>query len=165
MRRRREAPDGSESRLKILLKAAKTASEVKRIQCIYFRVKYDYSPGQISDMVGYHPCYVRQVQSQYWKAGESALPAKQRGGRRRENLSLDEEKELVAGFTDKASRGGILEVGKIWKAYATKVGKKVSVTTVYRMLHRHGWRKIAPRPKHPKSNPIAMETYKKTFQS
>lgn len=165
MPKRREAPAGSGSRLKILMKTAKTVSEIKRIQCVYFRVKYDYSPEQISDMVGYHPCYVKQVQSHYWKEGEISLPVKQRGGRRRENLSIDEEKTLLAGFTEKASSGGVLEVAKIREAYTNKIKKKVPGSTVYRMLHRHGWRKIAPRPKHPKSDPISMERFKKKFRT
>jgi hypothetical protein len=32
---------------------------------------------------------------------------------------------------------------------------------VYRALHRQGWRKIAPRPKHPKANEEAREAFKK----
>ncbi|MCE5241943.1 MAG: winged helix-turn-helix domain-containing protein [Desulfobacteraceae bacterium] len=42
------------------------------------------------------------------------------------------------------------------------VGRKVAKTTIYRMLDRHGWRKIMPRPHHPKSDPKAQEGFKKT---
>jgi len=31
------------------------------------------------------------------------------------------------------------------------------------MLERHGWRKIAPRPSHPKADPQAQEAFKKTL--
>ena len=33
--------------------------------------------------------------------------------------------------------------------------------TVYRMLARHGWRKAAPDTKHPNSDPVAQEAWKK----
>jgi len=32
------------------------------------------------------------------------------------------------------------------------------------MLAKYGWRKIAPRPYHPKNNKEAMEDFKKNFR-
>jgi Winged helix-turn helix len=61
-----------------------------------------------------------------------------------------------------AQRGQILVVTDIKAAYEAKVGRKVPKSTVYRMLERHGWRKIAPRPHHPKTDPLAQEAFKKT---
>jgi hypothetical protein len=39
----------------------------------------------------------------------------------------------------------------------------VAASVVYRMLARHGWRKVAPDTRHPKSDPIAQEDWKKNF--
>jgi hypothetical protein len=33
---------------------------------------------------------------------------------------------------------------------------------VYNLLHRHGWRKLMPRPFHPKRNLAAQDAFKKT---
>jgi len=33
------------------------------------------------------------------------------------------------------------------------------------MLHRHGWKKLVPRPKHPKSDKKAQEDFKKTLKN
>jgi hypothetical protein len=38
----------------------------------------------------------------------------------------------------------------------------VSLAYVYRLLHRHGWRKLGPRPRHPKAQPAVQERFKKT---
>jgi hypothetical protein len=35
---------------------------------------------------------------------------------------------------------------------------------MYRLLDRHGWRKLMPRPRHPKADPQAKEQLKKTLQ-
>jgi hypothetical protein len=37
----------------------------------------------------------------------------------------------------------------------------VAASVVYRMLARHGWRKVAPDTRHPKSDPVAQEDWKK----
>jgi len=37
----------------------------------------------------------------------------------------------------------------------------VPKSTVYRMLARQGWRKLAPRPRHPRSDIQAQEAWKK----
>ncbi len=52
-------------------------------------------------------------------------------------------------------------VSDIKAAYEAKIGRKVPKSTVYRMLERHGWRKIALRPHHPKTDPLAQESFKK----
>jgi transposase len=84
-----------------------------------------------------------------------------RGGRRHENLSLDEEKALLEEFSPVAERGGMLEVSAVKAAYEARVGHAVPKSTVYRMLKRHGWRKVVPRPQHPKNDPARQRAFKK----
>ena len=47
-------------------------------------------------------------------------------------------------------------------ALAQKLGHPVAASVVYRMLARHGWRKVAPDTRHPKSDPQVQEEWKKT---
>jgi transposase len=147
--------------LQKLLKSSASNISIKRIQCIYFKVKYDKEPEEIGEMVGYNKSYVKQIQAKYWKEGDSVFYLKQRGGRRRENFTLEEEKRIVEEFRKKAENAEILEVSKIKKYYEEKIGKKVPKSTVYRMLDRQDWRKITPRPSHPKSKPELIEKFKK----
>jgi len=49
------------------------------------------------------------------------------------------------------------------KAIEEKANKKIAKSTTYRMLDRHNWRKITPRPYHPKSKPEKQEQFKKTL--
>jgi transposase len=147
--------------LQKILRSNQSNISIKRVQCIYFKVKYNKEPEEIGEMVGYNKSYVKQIQAKYWKEGDSSFCLKPRGGRRRENLTLEEEKRIVEEFRQKAENAEILEVSKIKKYYEEKVGKKVPKSTVYRMLDRQDWRKVVPRPSHPKSNPENMEKFKK----
>ena len=52
-------------------------------------------------------------------------------------------------------------VSEIRAAYERAVGHPVPKSTVYRMLARQGWRKLAPRPRHPRSDIQAQEAWKK----
>lgn len=62
-----------------------------------------------------------------------------RGGRRHELLSLQEETLFLQGWLKKTKAGATLAVAPIHVAFEKKVGKRVSKSTIYRMLGRHGW--------------------------
>ena len=47
-------------------------------------------------------------------------------------------------------------------AYETAIGHETSNSTVYNLLARHGWRKLMPRPFHPKRDLAAQNAFKKT---
>ena len=53
-------------------------------------------------------------------------------------------------------------MSRVKAAYEQVLGRKVPKSTIYRMLARHGWRKVAPRPRHPKSEASAQAELKKT---
>lgn len=86
------------------------------------------------------------------------------GGRRRVLMNLDEEKAFLKPWIKQAKEGGILVVSPIRAALAQKLGRKIAATVAYRMLTRHGWRKIAPDTRHPKSDPVVQQDWKKNFR-
>ena len=106
---------------------------------------------------------VHAVISRYNRFGVAAIETPGKGGRRRQYMTLEEEKAFLAPFFAQAERGEVATVGQIWHAYAQHVGHEVDDSTIYRLLHRHGWRKVMPRPKHPKADSQAQEQFKKTF--
>ena len=88
-----------------------------------------------------------------------------RGGRRRENLTPAEEVNFLAPFLEKAKEGGILIVGEIKEALDARLGRNVSLASVYNLLHRHNWRKLAPDKRHPKSDVATQDEWKKNCLS
>ena len=159
-RKKREYRKNLINDLEKLLKEVKSASEVKRIQCIYFKVKFKFSYDEIAKLVGYSKGHVRKIQSDFWK-NEETLLKKATGGRIRENMTIEEESELIAGFKEEAGKGNIVEVSRIHEAYEKKLGRKVYRSVIYDLLDRQNWRRIMPRPKHQKNNKEKMEIFKK----
>jgi transposase len=149
--------------MKMLLKEAKTSSETRRIQCVLFGALGMSSPAA-GLLTGFHPQYVRSVWSEYRKNGESALLGESRGRHRaRAYITLEKENQFLSPFLKKAEKGGLLFISDVHSAYNELIGRKTPESTVYRMLHRHGWRKIMPRPYHPKGNPEKQEKFKDFF--
>jgi len=64
-------------------------------------------------------------------------------------MSIEDEKRFLATFQDVAGSASMLVVNEIKAALEAQLGHTVHQTTVYRLLRRHGWRKVVPRPKHP----------------
>lgn len=83
------------------------------------------------------------------------------GGRRREAMSVAEEHEFLQPWVEQSVDGGMLVVGPLRAALAQRLGRPVMHSVVYRLLARHGWRKVAPDTRHPKSDPAAQERWKK----
>jgi transposase len=57
----------------------------------------------------------------------------------------------------------MLTVAEIQLAYQEQVGKQVAPSTIYRLLDRHGWRNVVPRPRHPKADVAAQAALKETL--
>lgn len=88
-------------------------------------------------------------------------PKKQWGGRRNCSMSIEQEDEFLAQWEAKATRGGVLTVPPIHAALVDRLGHDCPMSTTYRLLGRHGWRKVQPDTKHPKSDPAAQDEFKK----
>lgn len=96
--------------------------------------------------------------------GIAALLPKERIGMHR-NLSIEEEKEFLSAYTKQAEAGQIIDLNELKAAYIEKVGHSIGGSQIYRMLERHGWRKVMPRSKHPqKASDEAIEASKKLKQ-
>jgi transposase len=121
---------------------------------------------RVGELIGRSRAPVARFQSEFsaWFFGRQDKERKC-GGQRRAYLTFEDEKEFWSGFFEDASRCGILVVRAIRTALEKKLGHKVVETTVYRMLARHGWRKILPRRRHSKANEAAQKGFKKTRNS
>jgi len=83
------------------------------------------------------------------------------GGRHHFNMTVEEEREFLRSWETKANEGGILSVPPIHAALVERLGHSIPMSTTYRLLARHGWRKVQPDTKHPKSEPEIQEGFKK----
>lgn len=133
----------------------------QRFLCVWLRAEQGLSTAEIAKALGWHANTVRFTQKNFIEHGTRALDELKRGGRRRQLMSLEDEVEFLKIFESKAQDGALLVVNEIKDALEKYLGRSVHKTTVYRMMQRHGWRKVAPRPNHPKRDEKAAEAFKK----
>lgn len=99
----------------------------------------------------------------YKRHGPKALESPGTGRRPRAYLSLEQEQAVVARFLTQSEAGRVSTGLQVKPALEKAGGHPVAKTPVYRILKRHQWRKVAPRPRHPKSRAVEQEAFKKTF--
>jgi len=76
-------------------------------------------------------------------------------------MSFEEEKEFLAPWLAKAVNGTLVVAAPIREALAQRLGQPIKASVLYRMLARHDWRKVAPDTRHPKSDPVVQDAWKK----
>jgi transposase len=150
------------ARLAERLKRAASHSEYQRIQCVLIRATLGSSAAEIAQLLGWSRATVHVMHSRWAKEGEAIFDVRSRGGRRHQHLTPEQEQELLAPFVQRARAGGMLKVAELQQAYRERLGKDVARSTIYRLLERHGWRKVVPRPRHPKTDVAAQDAFKKT---
>ncbi len=104
---------------------------------------------EVAAATGFHPAYITTLVAKYREKGLEYLAGKHNGGNHR-NMSYAEEEEFLAPYEEKAKAGTIVDTSEIEAAYQEKVGHRISSGQIYRVLKRHGWRKVMPRSRHPK---------------
>lgn len=116
---------------------------------------------EVSQATGFHPSYITTLVAKYREKGLEYIAGNHYGGNRR-NMSYEEEEAILAPFEEKAQAGEIVDTGEIEAAYQKKVGHSIGGSQIYRVLNRHGWRKVKPRSKHPrKASEEVIATSKK----
>ena len=132
----------------------------QRIQMVLLREGGMTQP-TIAEAMGVSLSTVNRSHMAYDHGGLPALNPKPSGGRKRENMTLAEEKALLARFAKAAGAGQMLNIHDLKAAYEKAIGHETSNSTIYNVLARHGWRKLMPRPHHPKRDIAAQNAFKK----
>jgi transposase len=162
MRPRTEISAGQAGAIRRAMLAATTASAFQRLQCLWLRAHEDLSTEAIARITGFSVSHVRRVWSDYLRDGLAAAQGRPKGGRHHQNLTVQEEQTVLTPFQTQAGAGRLITAHGIKTRYETRVGHAVPDSTVYRLLARHQWRQVTPRPQHPKNNPAARAAFKKT---
>jgi transposase len=78
-------------------------------------------------------------------------------------LTLEQEAALLEELQAMAGQGHLITAKAVREKAQMHVGHPVSEDYAYDVLHRHDWRKIAPRPAHPERDDEAQAAFKKNF--
>jgi len=105
---------------------------------------------------------VHNLISKYNRLGPEVVEGPGKGGRRRSYLSWNEEASFLESFKQAALTGQIATATEIKRELESRLGHKVHKSMVYKLLKRHGWRKLVPRPFHVDADKQEQEAFKKT---
>jgi transposase len=144
------------------VETAQTAEEMKRALAVILPFEFGATQVRVAQALGIGLATVKRYQAGMFREAHKKGPQRRRrGGRRNETISLETERAFLSEWAQKASEGGVVVVGQLREALQRRVGARIPLYTMYRILARHGWRKVAPDTRHPKSDPRAQEAYKK----
>ncbi|MDL2291172.1 winged helix-turn-helix domain-containing protein [Desulfovibrio sp. OttesenSCG-928-F20] len=140
------------------------ASELRALQAVVLPLVHGFSTQETAAMVGRSPRWVTAARNGYINSLE-VLPKKPKKIRNNAYMSIDEEAAFLASFLEKARCGGVLVVNEIHHSLQERLGHPVALATAYNLLHRHGWRKLAPDKRNVAADPQAQDDWKKNSQS
>ena len=143
--------------------AASTSVEsLRQCQAVLLPALFGATLEQTANVLGVGRATVARLQAAF-RTHRSAVPraARNWGGRRKSLLTQKEEDAFLKPWLERAATGNLVVVSPIRAALAQRLGQPVKPSVVYRLLARHGWRKVAPDTRHPKSKPEVQEAWKK----
>jgi transposase len=144
------------------LREAETADEHRKRMCVWLTHLGRFQAHEVAEIIGVSLPSVWRWVGQYNRQGPTALGRSRRGGRRWGYMSEDAERSLLASFAKRALAGDVTTAKQLHMDISRKLGQKVSLAYVYKLLHRNHWRKLGPRPRHVKADRNIQEAFKKT---
>lgn len=118
---------------------------------------------QIAAVVSRSRQFVDQWVGRYRKGGiEALIPKRQPGAARRLTAGQEAELCVMLDAGPPADEGIAAYNGPILRErIEARFGKVYSLGGVYKLLHRLGYNDLMPRPRHPDTDPAALEAFKK----
>lgn len=150
---------------KKLLKSARTAEEMRMAQAVLLPLEMGLSLEHTARIIGRSKgatCSMRIRFVQVF-AGERPASRSKRTLRNRAKADLARERQVLDYVLSTSATGGIVAVSRIKPEVEALLGKSMALSTLYRMLARHGWRKLAPDTQHPQDDQKVREEWKKNF--
>jgi len=148
-----------EIRHKMIKKKRLSVDSYRRLQVLDMRYR-GKSNREISEDTGFSVQYITELVAKYISEGMDAIIIDKRTSNNR-RMSFSEEALFLEEFVERAEAGLIITVSEILKKFEEKTGKESNTSTIYKLLKRHGWRKVKPRPRHPgKATDVEIELSK-----
>lgn len=146
-----------------LLRTAKTADELRTAQAVLLPLELGLSLEQTAKAIGRSVGATCNLRTRYCKVArrEREAPRPKRALRNRANATLEREAQILDEVLEGAMHGGVVVVPPLKEKVEQRLGKPVALSTIYRMLARNGWRKLAPDTAHPQGDASAREDWKK----
>jgi hypothetical protein len=129
-----------------VIRTTKSADELRAAQAVALPLLLGLSIQDTAAAIGRAPGVACRIRTRYCKVAEQRqAPARsKRSLRNHAQLELQAEAQLLQDVFGEAASGGVLVIPQLLPEFERRLGKPVALSTIYRMLARHGWRKLAP---------------------
>jgi len=144
----------------LLLTKATDIDELRILQAVVFPLANGMSTQETAKAIGRSPRWVTSARNEFIR-DSGILKKVSKKVRNRAHMTKDEEQAFLAPFFESARCSGVLVVGAIHNALEQHLGRKVALASAYNLLHRHGWRKLAPYKRNVLADIQAQEDWKK----
>ena len=142
---------------------ARSAEDLRQAQAVLLPLELGLSLEQTASAIGRSVSMTCKLRNRRRRelAKEIEPKKNKRQLRNHAHASLEQEAAALDQVLANASTGGIVIIPRLLPAFEAALGKKLNLSTLYRMLERHGWRKLAPDTVHPQGDPERREEFKK----
>ncbi len=142
---------------------ARSAEDLRQAQAVLLPLELGLSLEQTASAIGRSVSMTCKLRNRRRRelAKEIEPKKNKRQLRNHAHASLEQEAAALDQVLANASTGGIVIIPRLLPAFEAALGKKLNLSTLYRMLKRHGWRKLAPDTVHPQGDPERREEFKK----
>ena len=145
------------------VKSARSAAQLRAAQAVLLPLELGLTLEQTAAAVGRSVGATCRMRITFCAvASGRQQPARAKTALRNHAKStLDEEAAALDKVLHDAQHGGVVIIPRLKPQIEAALGKTMALSGIYRMLHRHHWRKLAPDTQHPKGDPLAREVWKK----
>ena len=146
-----------------IVATARSVDELRHAQAILLPLELGLSLEQTALAIGRSISLTCKLRNRKRRERANEIPVKKqkRELRNRATTTLTREAALLDQVLAEAASGGVVVVPRLKPAFEKALGRKIALSTLYRMLARHDWRKLAPDTAHPKGDPERREEFKK----
>jgi len=151
----------SDGEIKEKLRLAKDKLEQRRWNAIWISQTQSLAHHKIAAMLAVSVQAVKAWIGAYNRKGPDALSSNLSARGAKPFLSREAELKVLTELREKAVAGKLVTARLLGQKLQEELGCPVSSSYSYRVMKRHDWRKVVPRPVHPKADKEAQEDFKK----
>ena len=134
--------------IRMIRKTIKNKSEDIKLHAVELR-GLGKKNKEIAEILDVHEKVVSKWIWIFANQGIQGLINKPKGGNHK-NMTFEEKEKFLKQFEEWAKKDELLSTNEIKQEYIKLVGHSIGHEQIYRVLRRHGYRKIMPRSRHPK---------------
>ena len=138
MKTRSKGTPSDAIRAREALTQAQTTEQLRQAIAVLLPLDYGLSLEQTAQILGHSIMWTSRLRNRFL-SGDVYDAAPRRGGRYNQHMTEEYELEIIAPYVAQASDGSTLNVKKIKSEIEATIGSYVALSTVYKMLRRHGW--------------------------